>query len=62
MIRLLPCFPLCLSLTSEEELKGYYDNNEETCRVCTTRNKTTLKVVIEKFILNVRHIPSWFHH
>lgn len=49
-------------LKPDEELKGYYNNNEETCRFCTTRNKTTLTVDIEKFLLNVWHIPSWFHH
>lgn len=49
-------------LKPDEELKRYYNNNEETCRFCTTRNKTTLKVDIEKFLLNVWHIPSWFHH
>ena len=45
----ISCLPLCLCLTSEDELKeNYY--NEETYGFYTTRNETTLKWVIEKFL------------
>ena len=48
MIRIL-YLPLCLSLTSKEELKRNY-NNEETWGFCETRNEKALKVVFEKFL------------
>ena len=51
MIR-ITCLPLCLSLTSEEELKGNY-YNEEICGFCTTRSETALKLVINKKFLKM---------
>ena len=51
MIR-ITCLPLCLSLTSEEELTGNY-YNEEICGFCTTRSETALKLVINKKFLKM---------
>lgn len=51
MIR-ITCLPLCLSLTSEKELKGNY-YNEEICWFCTTRSETALRLVINKKFLKM---------